>query len=209
VKGVISVLRYDGGALVVYAPVTDVDMTLPLYPPERAREVESCVNDESRREKYLVWRLLETVVKERFNVDFANLKFTKLASGKWVTPDFFFSLSHTGGAVCVAVSQAPVGVDIERVRSVSPRLYRRCLTERELSHLDGLTDGERNDLFLEAWVKKESLFKLSDAEALMPRSLETEGAPVAVHRVSVEGREYLLAVATENEKYKIIYKETL
>ena len=205
----IFVSSHTDAALVLYAPIGDVDMSRPLYPSERAREVESCKNDDARREKYLVWRLLEVAVKERFNLDFANLKFTKLGSGKWVTPDFYFSLSHTDGAVCVAVSQHPIGVDIERIRDVNPRLYTRYLTERELSYLAGLDDVAQRDLFLDMWVKKESLFKLSDAEALMPRSIETTGAPVTARRLTVEGREYLLALAMENDKYEIIYKETV
>lgn len=39
-------------------------------------------------------------------------------------PGLFLSLSHTEGAALLALSDAPVGVDIERVRSVPPRLGR-------------------------------------------------------------------------------------
>lgn len=39
-------------------------------------------------------------------------------------PGLFLSLSHTEGAALLALSDAPVGVDIERVRPIPPRLGR-------------------------------------------------------------------------------------
>ena len=39
-------------------------------------------------------------------------------------PGLFLSLGHTEGAALLALADAPVGVDIERVRSVPPRLGR-------------------------------------------------------------------------------------
>ena len=39
-------------------------------------------------------------------------------------PGLFLSLSHTEGAALLALSDAPVGVDIERIRAISPRLGR-------------------------------------------------------------------------------------
>lgn len=39
-------------------------------------------------------------------------------------PGVFLSLSHTEGAALLALSDAPVGADIERVRSIPPRLGR-------------------------------------------------------------------------------------
>ena len=40
-------------------------------------------------------------------------------------PGLFLSLSHTEGAAVLALSDAPVGVDVERIRPIPPRLGRR------------------------------------------------------------------------------------
>ena len=40
-------------------------------------------------------------------------------------PGLFLSLSHTAGAAVLALSDAPVGVDVERLRAIPPRLGRR------------------------------------------------------------------------------------
>ena len=44
-------------------------------------------------------------------------------------PGLFLSLSHTEGAAVLALSDAPVGVDVERLRAIPPRLGRRVGAE--------------------------------------------------------------------------------
>lgn len=64
-----------------------------------------------------------------------------------VYPDIHFSLSHTPGAAAAAVSGAPVGVDIQRVRPVTPRM---------LGRLEGVKTPEA---FFENWVRWEARAK--------------------------------------------------
>ena len=195
--------------LVIYAPITDAATSEPLYPPERQAEIDRCKNDRTRREKYLVWKLLECAVSERFNLDFANLKFTKSENGQWSCPEFCFSLAHTDGAVCVAVSSSPVGVDIEKVAPVKEGLYSRVLTDSEREELSRLHEGERALFFLEAWVKKESLFKRDGGECLAPRSRDTLSSDAISERVTVADSDYLIGLAAKNENYKICYMEAI
>ena len=196
--------------LVIYASVGDVDISLPLVPKERYAEVLACGNEKTRREKYLVWKLLERAVKERFNLDFANLKFTKTDNGQWICPDFYFSLSHTDGAACVAVSTSAVGVDIEKIISVKEGFYSRFLTVAERERLLTLDEKEREDFFLEAWVKKESLFKRDGGVCLSPRERDTLASDAVVTRVTVGGAEYLIGLAhNANEKIEILYTEAI
>ena len=196
--------------LVLYAPVRVVDMSEPLAHESRQAELAHCGNDGVRREKYLVWKLLGYAVKECFNLDYANVRFTKTENGQWVCPAFHFSLSHTDGAVCVAVSRDPVGVDIEKIRPVREGLYARMLTERERESILSLPECERADFFLTAWVKKESLFKREGGRSLMPTLTETVGSDACVHRVNIGGAEYLIGLAHNNDKkYEIRYTEAI
>ena len=195
--------------LVIYAPITDAATSAPLYPPERQAEIDRCKNDRTRREKYLVWKLLERAVSERFNLDFANLKFTKSENGQWSCPEFCFSLAHTDGAVCVAVSSSPVGVDIEKVAPVREGLYSRVLTDSEREELLRLPEGEGALFFLETWVKKESLFKRDGGECLAPRSRDTLSSDAITERVTVGDSDYLIGLAAKNENYKICYMEAI
>ena len=196
--------------LVLYAPVCDVDMSDPLVHEDRQAEVARCGNDNVKREKYLAWKLLGCAAKACFNLDYANVRFTKTENGQWICPDFHFSLSHTDGAVCVAVSRYPVGVDIEKIRPVRQGLYSRVLTDCEMKCIGQMNAIERSDFFLCAWVKKESLFKRGGGQSLLPCAIETVGSDACVHRVNVGGAEYLIGLAHNNdEKYEIRYTEAI
>ena len=148
-------------------------------------------------------------MSEFTSFEFDNIKFTKTANGKWICPEFYFSLSHTDTAVCVALSYKEIGVDIEKVRQVKERLADKILTEDEKEHL-ALTDKEiRGDFLLECWVKKESIFKMRGGEALLPTHLDTLSAEVFIKRVTVLDEEYIIALAGEYENTIIRYTEAI
>ena len=69
-------------------------------------------------------------------------------------PQVRVSLAHTVGGVAVAVSDAPVGLDLERLgRPVRPGLADRFFTPAEREYA---RDGAR---VLEVWTRKEALLK--------------------------------------------------
>ena len=183
--------------VVAYAQIKDADILAPLYPPERYIEVKECKNDKARLEKYLVWKLLEKVVDNTISLDFANVKFTKTANGKWICPDFYFSLSHTDGLVCVAVSEQPIGVDAELVRDINAELKGKILTERELLMMSELSPCEQNRYLLDSWVRKESIFKKTGGDKLLPNRTEASEHFTVLKTISVSGREYVVSVAVD------------
>ena len=73
-------------AIVIYAPMGDVDTSAPVHPAARYSEILECKNGNAKAEKYLVWRLLEHAVKNYTNLDFANLQFTKTDTGRVDVP---------------------------------------------------------------------------------------------------------------------------
>lgn len=68
-----------------------------------------------------------------------------------------FSLSHTKGAVALAVDARPVGVDVEAVRPISEKLLRRVLSAREFAWFSGR--GSCPADFFTLWTLKESYYK--------------------------------------------------
>lgn len=69
-----------------------------------------------------------------------------------------FNLSHTHGAVAAAVSERPVGIDLERVRPYLSKLPERVLSPVELRWFR--SGGERKTDFFTLWTLKESFLKL-------------------------------------------------
>ena len=68
-----------------------------------------------------------------------------------------FSISHTQGAVAVAVGDSPVGLDLERVRSFHQRVPQRIMSAGEYQWFVGR--GEMKYDFFTLWTLKESYYK--------------------------------------------------
>lgn len=80
----------------------------------------------------------------------------------------WFSLSHSGGLALCALSDGPVGVDVELVRPRRPELPRRLLGRAELARFDGSWEE-----FFRLWTLKESWCKREDAPLYPPHRVET------------------------------------
>ena len=67
------------------------------------------------------------------------------------------SIAHCLGAAAVALSDQPVGIDIEKIRKFEPYAAGRILGPRELEDLAARKDSER--AFFSYWTLKESYVK--------------------------------------------------
>lgn len=94
-------------------------------------------------------------------VKYKELQFQVSRAGKPYLsgfPYYEFSISHTRNAVAAAVSDKPVGVDVEKVRDVSGSLAKRVFSENEMAWLNGTAEN-KNRRFFDIWTKKEALVK--------------------------------------------------
>ena len=100
---------------------------LALLPPERRERLERLRQPEKRREPLCAYLILCRALWEQYRWRaLPPIRTTSLGKPYFPDhPDVHFNLSHTAGAVLVALSDRPVGVDIERIRPVSPRTMRR------------------------------------------------------------------------------------
>jgi 4'-phosphopantetheinyl transferase len=74
-------------------------------------------------------------------------------------PDFHFSLSHSGERVLCAVSNKPVGCDIEAPGRYDPKIAKRFFHPSESAWLFSLPEDEQPAAFLRLWTCKESYVK--------------------------------------------------
>ncbi len=125
------------------------DVAAPLATPRIARQ-----RDLSRA----AYALVRRVAWERYGTT-SGIRF--LPNGKPYIADgaFEFSLSHTSDAYAVAISNAPCGVDIERIRAVDMRIARRY-TPNERAHCDSPFD------VLSTWTRKEAYYKMAGGRLL-------------------------------------------
>lgn len=76
-------------------------------------------------------------------------------------PELHFNLSHSGSLVACALSDRPVGVDVQQlVADLRPSLVRYIMSDQEIAALDALhSDNAKSLLFTQLWTLKESYVK--------------------------------------------------
>lgn len=100
---------------------------------------------------YSVWNLLYRILLEN-NIPVSTVAFTDTGKPFFKDSDVFFSLSHSKALCAVAISDCPIGVDIEKFRpTYSLHLIDRSMTEKEKRYYDGD--------FTRLWCRKEAIAK--------------------------------------------------
>ena len=179
------------------APIPEGEIGLVLCPLRRA-QIHETKSQKQKHQRYYVWKLLEYAAKNSFGLNAETLNFSKDNNGKWSCSSFYFSLSHSGDAVAVAVSTKPVGVDLECTeRTVSQNLAGTILTPAEQHQFSAISQELQQRYLLEKWCAKESLFKAGNSPAFHPRKLETASG-VWVQHLGIGNHTYCCAVAAEN-----------
>lgn len=88
-------------------------------------------------------------------------------------PHLYFNVSHTGSRCICAVSDRPVGVDLEEVRAIRhEKLAKRYFKEEELEAYYSL--GGDEDAFFTLWTRKEAFGKLT-GYGLRPKNEKIDG----------------------------------
>ena len=82
-------------------------------------------------------------------------------NGEWCRLERMeFNLSHSGKYAVLAMSDKPVGVDVERGRKNRLSVAERCFHEREYADImSAKGDREKEQKFLEYWTMKEAYVK--------------------------------------------------
>ena len=171
----------------------------PLYPEERDTLVKNTANPRVRRERYFVWRLLEVAIRRSLGLELSEIRLRREGE-RWTSELADISLSH-GGALAVAVSGAPVGVDIESLSgdSDTARLAERFLSDTERAEYYAAPEEERRAAFLRIWTAKEAIFKSQRSTAFAPSEVDSGASRVHSRTVRLGDEDFILSVATEGE----------
>jgi 4'-phosphopantetheinyl transferase len=108
-----------------------------------------------------------------------------------------FSVSHSGGAVGLALSRrAAVGLDVEDLRRPVREIWDLVLSDTERPAFDSLMGTQRHRALMRCFTQKEAVFKATGDGLTVPMRALTMSAPEAPPRVLAwEGREELAHAA--------------
>ena len=138
----------------------DLDAALGEISEQRREQALKFKHELGKRLCVLAYQLLKRGLAEVYGIR-ENPVFEYNEHGKPMIvghPEIFFNLSHCKEAAICVVSDQPVGVDVESVRSFNESLVRYTMNEAEVKEIESAED--QAVAFIRLWTKKESALKL-------------------------------------------------
>ena len=179
--------------------VTRITSTLdfnPIFPIERENEINSITNERLKREKYTAWKLLEYAIEKSLDTKIENAELYKDENGKWRSPYFELSISHSESVAAVVISHAPVGIDLEPLyKTLSESFAKKNLTENEYSEYEAQRESQKNEFLLTRWCVKEAVFKRNGGKVFFPSKIDPDKKEIFTTRFVMDANEFVCAVA--------------
>ena len=135
-------------------------------PEWRRKQVLAYKTDMGRRQSLLAYRLLCQGLREEYGImEQPTFVYNEHGKPSLALPPtggdgegLYFSLSHCKEGVCCAISDRPVGIDIESAnRKISDSVIRYSMNEGEQALIRESDDPQRT--FLRLWTQKEAVLK--------------------------------------------------
>jgi 4'-phosphopantetheinyl transferase len=103
------------------------------------------------------WLMLHSMCP-RYALDKGSMTFLYNEYGKpYLENGPYFSISHCKEGIAVAVSEHPIGIDIESIRHVDDDLVSRVMNNQELAQIVSTKEPPR--IFTRLWTQKEAIVK--------------------------------------------------
>ncbi len=144
-----------------------------LMSESKKKRVDRFRFDDDKKRTVFGEMLARKALSQWCGVDKQSIVFGQLDNGKPYAKkiDAHFNISHSNDVVVCAVSDVPVGIDVEKIRPVDLSVSKRVCTDDELCYLFGhapvksdfvyTTDTEILTRFFKLWCSKEAYAKCS------------------------------------------------
>ena len=177
-------VKLDGVAVYI-SKIEDNTVIEKLFSEERSREIEETRNARAGLEKYSVFKLLEKAVSEELGISPNEAKIYKNENRRWTSRLFDFSLSHSKCAVAVALSEKPIGIDLEVLCGKDRTgLAKKYFSPLEYAEYEALRGEEKEIYFLTKWTAKEALFKSKNEAQFIPSKVNPKSDEVLTQLVA-------------------------
>lgn len=153
---------------------------------DKKERVLRMAHDDDKKRTVAGEALARRAISEWCNVPEESICFKKHQNGKPFVCGLNaeFNISHSGDMVVCAVSDKPVGIDIERIRQVNLNLAKRICTEEELNYIFS-SESEQSMRFFKIWTTKEAYAKYTgEGISQISRSIAND---VLITQPEIEG----------------------
>lgn len=185
-----------------------------LLSPSETKRLESIKSDNRRREYLLSRALMRHALSQKFHLQEKDWQFIEQPESAPVIhnlpENIYFSLSHSRGFICFAISSCPMGIDIEasNKRRDFPALAAMFMNNEEL---DNLVQNESTeiDYFYRVWCAKEAYYKSlpsSEQKATLLKKIRFSALIESDdnwHLIEGKIDQYRFAAMIKNKPYKI------
>lgn len=110
----------------------------------------------------------------------------------------YFSISHCKTGIAVAISENPIGIDIEVIRTFKPELMRKTMNLTEQQHIISSTNPDLE--FIRLWTQKEAYLKLKGTGIITDlHNTLAQKQDIVWKEVSNLQLEYICTIAVEKD----------
>ena len=144
--------------------------------------------------------ILKTVAAKRLKLQTDEILIERTHSGKPYFKDFpyiHFNISHSNNAVAVAVSDFPIGIDTEKLKTPNFKVSDRFFCADEKLYIK--SSAAPDLAFYEIWTAKESYFKRSGegiSASFSKVSVLNENIKSSIHTFKIN--DFLISLCCEN-----------
>lgn len=171
----------------------DWQAALPLLSEQRREQCLKFKHEQGRKTCVAVYLLLcEGLRKEYGITELPVFEYGEHGKPSIVGhPEIFFNMSHCREAAICVLSDVPVGVDVESIRSYSESLARYTMSDAEMELIE---KAERPDVeFIRLWTLKEAVLKRSGEGIRNDMKHVLDGLKVAKTEIN-EKKGYIFSV---------------
>ena len=154
----------------------DISCTIKLLSNEQLAYINSLC--EKRKTQSLAVRTALNLLigEEKLDVSIASLAFDKANKPYFKDSDMYVSLTHSDEYVGCVVSEAPVGIDIEKIKTVKDNVIKRVCNAEEQNYIKNNGDAS----FFTLWTLKEAYIKANDCSLKMSQINTVEDSNICM-----------------------------
>lgn len=138
----------------------EFDAFFALMTEEKKTRVSRFKNADDKKRSVCAEMLAKRMIAEKFFVSPCDVRISAKEGGQPLCENFniHLSLSHSGDYAVCAVSDAPIGIDIQKIVPYNPKTAERVCSPSELYAIENSKDKAAE--FIKLWTKKEAVLKM-------------------------------------------------